>query len=162
MIKRSRIGSSRIESNPSKCPKIMMKILPEYISRIECNDGHPGSGVRGYCLLGGDIWSSCRRSSYNIYGRSCIVLCFFVFMQRSRRMDFWDLHKLSFAQKISDLFAQCANSAQTICLFCTYLRLAQLNFNYGESRRMMLHSMNFGQLYGTFYVVAGNFSCPKL
>ena len=25
----------------------------------------------------------------------------------------------------------------------------------------MLHSMNFGQLYGTFYVVAGNFSAQS-
>ena len=45
--------------------------------------------------------------------------------QRSRRTDFWVLHELSFAQKRSDLFAQCANSAQTIRLFCTDLWLAQ-------------------------------------
>ena len=45
--------------------------------------------------------------------------------QRSRCKDFWVLHELSFAQKRSDLFAQCANSSQTIRLFCTDLWLAQ-------------------------------------
>ena len=47
------------------------------------------------------------------------------YKKRSRRTDFWVLHELSFAQKRSDLFAQCANSAQTIRLFYTDLRLAQ-------------------------------------
>ena len=75
---------------------------------------------------------------------------------------FLSFTRTQFCTKISDLFAQCANSVQTIRLFCTDSREPLLDFNYGESRRMMLHSMNFGQLYGTFYVVAGNFSCPKL
>ena len=45
--------------------------------------------------------------------------------QRSWCKDYWVLHEISFAQKISDLFAQCANSVQTIRLFCTDLWLPQ-------------------------------------